>query len=875
MTYNHLERLLRNQSSILDRLNSRVLSTVFFGSFRASTPLESSSTAEWNFSDISATDLDDESSADSLDSSAELLPQTNPIATLSVQPRLLAEPLELTFAHLTATDGQSGSVRCVHWADGLPSDRKSSSPPTVSFSGAHWSQHGCHLMRTNRTHSSCRCRLPGHFALQMQDPNQPAAESSAFFPINDNLSSSSLPSRSASSVSSSSSAPSSTFSQPTSGSQSFNLFSTGTSTDQSSEFTRQLRHLVLAGSTMAAVFLLYTLAVLVTVTGDNSELLTICRHLCFCMLTVQMLLALNGVHQAGRPLLCSLVFSALHLFLLSALLWNFLLTFDLYLSALDVQEPVKNARRPFCYYALAYAGSCLVLLVTLAMDAGPLTSAGIAAGFTRATGISTATAAVSQHQHCWIDLHSYVCFTFVGPAGGVLLCSFLFLAIVRYVLSGGSCGSNGGAGGSGSLLMNGHCTPPIDYGKCPPSSVRESSQTSPASAGAAVPVVGLGSSLKPGYAPTTTTGTGALTITTTTNTTSATACASTATTLAYGLQRRPVGHELHCAVRMTLLLLLLQCMCWAAGAVHVAQPQSFGWALLFAFAQPLLALHVLIYVSVRISSMEHHRFAPHLRLGRYIRDHCCRIQFACLSNGSQLVNGGVAPSMSGYTLNGAGNRTMAATLTGGSNSLTNTGSSCLSNSKSGQPLYGSHPADVRNSTAGTGSLYGSNYGFGSMTPVYQQPVYQPVYQQVGNTSNNISHNNNTQQQPFSTLMQCRKGVVATAQSMNGNVATNSRLLRQSFNCSANHSGCTPTSMSNSSSSACACPSFVNRLPVGLTNGLPNSLSNGLMHGFSTAVAVAQHNGLNSINGLVNSGTHRSPPNISVAGRLQTGSATGT
>jgi hypothetical protein len=876
MTYNHLDRLLQNQSSTSSqRLNSRVISTVFFGSTPAANPSESTGPSDLSFD----TTLDsDDVSSDSFPASLENVPAWSDSSSFNIQNRHLAEPLEVTFVHLTPTDGTSTSVRCVHWIPITVRTQSSSSPSSLS---GQWSPIGCHLMRTNRTHSNCRCRVPGHFALQLYDASQSSNDNQMFAFGDSNLPSvSSLPpatdpasimSVPSSAVSSSSSANHPSSGHSSSSSVPHSSVSKGMPFDAFAATARvsstHLRHVVRACSVLAAICLLYTFAVLITVSGDNSELLTICRHLCFSLAIVQILLATGGVGQSLRPLLCSFVFSALHFTLMAALLWTFLLTFDLYLSALDVHEPVKNARRPLCYYALAYVGSAVVLLVTWALDAAPLSPASFGS-----TGVALLRAAPA---HCWIDLHSYLCFTFVGPAGGVLLCSFLFLGIVRHVL-GGSCAS-------GMRLLAGGSTCPSsasDYNKCALAATTAMNSRDSPSGNSAAPVVAFAHTLKGNFgrvSPTAMnpvggvhTNSASTTLTNTTGSnsgaitsagypsgtmlhtgTSGTVLTTSGATHAYEIQRRPAGHELRSAARLTWLLLLLQCVCWAAGTLHVAQPNSIGWALLFAFAQPALAMFILLYTSLRISSMEHHRCAPHLRLARQLRtccmhfgeDHCEHVSHLASGSGPNAAVGPGGYTLHGGALNGRMMGTLGADHSG--HSLTQSNSLCLSNSKSAQPLYGGAPCDGRTAN---GSLYGSNYGFGSMTPVYQQPMYQPLYQQVGNSPNSI----------ISSLTSSRN--TATALMTSNGSMTAARPMP--IVCLDN--GCAHTS----GASVCACSAFVHPLSA-------SSSSRPLSHLNvpSTTSALNASNGLPTSMTLATSG--RIAQSLSTCNRLPANPSSGT
>ena len=165
-------------------------------------------------------------------------------------------------------------------------------------------------------------------------------------------------------------------------------------------------------SVLAVIALTFLLLILLTIPGDNSPLLTIHRHLTLSLILAEgaLLLGLDGVHS---PILCSLTAGLLHFFLLAAFAWTFLEAFDVYLNLVDVYDSVKCSTRLTWYYLLAYGAPALIVSCSLAFDAS-----------------SYGTSA-----YCWLRVDNYFCFSFVGPAGGLVLAALLFILISAFLLA--------------------------------------------------------------------------------------------------------------------------------------------------------------------------------------------------------------------------------------------------------------------------------------------------------------------------------------------------------------------------------------------------------------------------------------------------------
>ena len=479
----------------------------------------------------------------------------------------LSQPLLINFKHITPIAQSDlpvigvelhGQPRCVYW-NSLVGD---------------WSGDGCWLAATNYTHSTCMCNQAGHFALQVVQSATGVATNFSFNGI-------------------------------------YPIFDLSLNAKEHLIYTSQL--ISKLSSATAAVLLLFILTVLVTINGDNSELLTINRHLCFNMVATELLLSFCAF-SVGQLVLCSIINALLHYFLLCILLWCFLATFDIYLSLIDSFDTMKCANRLAWYYLLTYGGSLVVLLISLIVDHN--------ASF---VNIHSAI----QLRHCWFSIFDYLCFTFIGPAVAVVLCSFVFLAV-------------------SSFIVNNNCN---NLQLISRTGLNNNNKYSTATINSSLPVVNnimSGSMFKCGsYSQT---GLSAQT---------------------YVNTKEQIKYEdVRKSVRLTLVLLLSQCLTWTSGLLHVNSQHSCMLSVLFAFCNIFQAIFLIIFCTARNESIEHHRLAIHLRAYRWIRDRLAK-----------RVNGLTAEHNNTATL-AVASLNQINQLSSAMSSLATTGSSCLTNSKS-------------------------------------------------------------------------------------------------------------------------------------------------------------------------------------------------
>ena len=645
----------------------------------------------------------------------------------------LSQPILISFKHITPIAQSDlpvigvelhGQPRCVYW-NTLAGD---------------WSGDGCWLASTNYTHSTCMCNQAGHFALQVVQSANSLTTNFSFngiYPI-------------------------------------FDLNLNANNLVYSSQLISRL------SSATSAVLLVFILIVLVTINGDNSELLTINRHLCFSMVITELLLT-SFVFSSNQLVLCSIVNALLHYFLLIILLWCFLATFDIYLSLIDTFDTVKCTNRLTWYYILTYGGSLIVLLISLIVDHN--------ASF---VNIHSAI----SFKHCWFSIFDYLCFTFIGPAVGVVLCSFVFLAISSFIVSN-NCNNLQLISRTG-----------LDTNKYGTSTINSS-----------LPVVNImsGSMFKCGtYSQT---GLSAQT---------------------YVNTKEQIRYEdVRKSVRLTLVLILAQCLTWTSGLLHVNSQQSYLLSILFAFCNIFQAIFIVIYCTARTDSIEHHRFAPHLSFYRWLRDRLTK-------RVNSLTETNNTSALAAASLNQINQ------LSSAMSSLATTGSSCLTNSKS---------------QCNIGNNYVNSNGTGAPLPtaatlIGQSQQNQPVVTQVAtqvsgilNGSVNILPNSQTIQMGMNQLSnQQATKTLADRQTANQFKSTlNNNQSKQAQLYGGSNYGFTSGNIYQ--------PLYQQNIyhPVNNVNSSNNFTTNDALHNtmhnrtvaISMQAAVKNLNGLNSLNNLSN------------------------
>jgi len=175
---------------------------------------------------------------------------------------------------------------------------------------------------------------------------------------------------------------------------------------------------VIIGCSIAMLCLVFITTIVCVVSAGNTEAVSIHRNLCVTLLIAEMTY-LIGIYRTDVPLLCGLTAGLLHFFLLASFLWTFLESFDLYLNLIDMYETIKSTKRLMWYYVIAYGGPTLIILISLFIDPSSY-------------GTST---------YCWLRADNYFCFSFVGPAIGIIFGGLVFVLIACFILFNNSSAS--------------------------------------------------------------------------------------------------------------------------------------------------------------------------------------------------------------------------------------------------------------------------------------------------------------------------------------------------------------------------------------------------------------------------------------------------
>ncbi|XP_037090639.1 LOW QUALITY PROTEIN: latrophilin Cirl-like [Pollicipes pollicipes] len=199
----------------------------------------------------------------------------------------LSQPVHMTFRHLTTENVTNPS--CSFW------------DYTVNM----WSEEGCRVTFTNRTHTMCECDHLTSFAVLMD-----------------------------------------VFAAPL------------TQDDQA------LRIVVYVGCAVALLCLCATLLALILLRGLQSDRTSIHKNLIVCLLMVE-LSFLVGLHQTGSPVVCGVLAGLMHFFLMAAFFWLFFEAFQLYVT-LTVFEGERSRLK--WYYVAAYGIPLLIVAVSCVVD---------------------------------------------------------------------------------------------------------------------------------------------------------------------------------------------------------------------------------------------------------------------------------------------------------------------------------------------------------------------------------------------------------------------------------------------------------------------------------------------------------------------------
>ena len=202
----------------------------------------------------------------------------------------LPQPVTIRLAHLRQ-DNVSNPT-CVFW----------------DYTVSAWSDEGCRVLSTNRTHTQCRCDHLTNFAILMD------------------------------------------------------LHSTPVSLVDG----RALAAITYAGCSISIICLLLALATFTILRqGLKSDRNTIHKNLCFCLLVAEIVFV-GGVQQTGERIVCGLVAGLLHFFFLCAFMWTLMEALQLYVSLVEVFE--SDQSRLKWYYLCGYGLPVLTVAVSSVVD---------------------------------------------------------------------------------------------------------------------------------------------------------------------------------------------------------------------------------------------------------------------------------------------------------------------------------------------------------------------------------------------------------------------------------------------------------------------------------------------------------------------------
>lgn len=201
----------------------------------------------------------------------------------------LSEPVTICLKHLRTENVTNPS--CVFW----------------DYTMSSWSEEGCHVDKTNHTHTICKCEHLTNFAILMDVQ--------------------------------------ATYLPPT--------------------HQMALQIITYIGCIISVICLVLAIITFQLFRGLKSDRTTIHKNLCVCLLVAEVLF-LAGIGQTDQAIVCGIVAGLLHFFFLCAFAWMFLEGFQLYVMLIEVFEAEKSRIR--WYYLFAYGAPLLIVAVSCFID---------------------------------------------------------------------------------------------------------------------------------------------------------------------------------------------------------------------------------------------------------------------------------------------------------------------------------------------------------------------------------------------------------------------------------------------------------------------------------------------------------------------------
>ncbi|XP_035714297.1 latrophilin-like protein 1 isoform X2 [Folsomia candida] len=201
----------------------------------------------------------------------------------------LALPVRLTLRHLWLDN--VSNPQCVFW----------------DYTQDKWSEEGCHVENTNRTHTVCQCGHLTNFAILM-DLQPPPKQ---------------LP-------------------------------------------TPQMLQVVMyIGSAVVVLCLFFTLIITHFCINGRVFQTMILKNLFVCILIGEIIFV-SGIHLTHKPVECTVIAMLLHYFALASVLWLFLHGFHLHLIVVEAAE--NGLSRQLWYYGVSYGSPAIVVLLSFLLD---------------------------------------------------------------------------------------------------------------------------------------------------------------------------------------------------------------------------------------------------------------------------------------------------------------------------------------------------------------------------------------------------------------------------------------------------------------------------------------------------------------------------